>query len=255
MTARRKKDWYDENSFWRVMYPALFPDERFEETEEKAKKLLRLARSKGKDALDLCCGPGRFSIALAKRGYRVTGVDRTRFLLNKARARARSAKAKVEWVTSDMRDFVRPGAFDLVISMFTSFGYFEKEGDDQRVLRNISESLRPGGVCVFELRGKEWIAQHWDSSYVAVLPGGRRLVQRRWVTDDWARLQNEWIMIHRGRAKTYRFALRIYSALELRDRLLRAGFRDVEFYGDLDGSEYGLWAGWMVAVGRKGKEA
>ena len=95
--------------------------------------------------LDLCCGPGRFSIELAKRGFRVTGVDRTRFLLGKAKSREKKAGVKVEWVESDMRDFVRPGAFDLALSMFTSFGYFDDKADDLRVLRQVCESLKPGG--------------------------------------------------------------------------------------------------------------
>jgi len=75
--------------------------------------------------LDLCCGPGRFTIPLALKGFNVTGVDRTIFLLDHAREYAARELAKVEWVESDMRRFSRPDSFDLVINMYTSFGYFD----------------------------------------------------------------------------------------------------------------------------------
>jgi SAM-dependent methyltransferase len=251
MTARRKLEWFDDESIWRDLYPIMFQATRFADAIRSTGRVLRLAGPKGKDVLDLCCGPGRFSIALAKRGYRVTGVDRTRFLLNKARARAKAERARVEWVTQDMRDFVRPDAFDLALSMFTSFGYFDDKQEDVRVLENIHTSLRPGGVVLLEMGGKEWIAQHYASVKMEMLPGGARLVQRHAVLDDWTRLHNEWILIRRGRTKTFRFDLTIYSGQELRDRLERAGFVDVALYGGLDGREYGLRAERLVAVGRK----
>ncbi len=59
----------------------MFPEKRFTDTPDQIDKVLALTRPTGKTALDLCCGPGRCSLALAKKGFAVTGVDRTRFLL------------------------------------------------------------------------------------------------------------------------------------------------------------------------------
>ena len=66
-------------------------------------KILRLTGVGGGKVLDLCCGPGRHAVALAKRGFAVTAVDRTRFLLDHARARAAQAGLSVEFVLEDMR--------------------------------------------------------------------------------------------------------------------------------------------------------
>ncbi|HIJ74982.1 MAG TPA: methyltransferase domain-containing protein, partial [Candidatus Hydrogenedentes bacterium] len=140
-------EWFENESFWREMYAHMFPDERFEKAQEEIEGVYGLVGFEGKTALDLCCGPGRHAIAMAKRGVKVTAVDRTRFLLDKARERAQAAQVDVEWVLSDMREFARPVAFDLAISMFTSFGYFEDRQDNLRVLRNVYQSLRPGGAC------------------------------------------------------------------------------------------------------------
>jgi ubiquinone/menaquinone biosynthesis C-methylase UbiE len=83
---------------------------------------------RGGQVLDLCCGPGRHAVALAKRGFAVTAVDRTRVLLKHARARA-------------------------------PFGYFEDQADDLRVLELIRENLRPSGVFVLEMVSKERLAR------------------------------------------------------------------------------------------------
>lgn len=98
MAIRRKREWFDDEAFWRELYPFMFTEKRFADTPDQIEKVLALTRPAGRAALDLCCGPGRCSIALARKGFAVTGVDRTRFLLNKARARARVAKVKVEWI-------------------------------------------------------------------------------------------------------------------------------------------------------------
>src|SRR5687767_12413014 len=111
-SIKRKREWFDDAAFWRETYPVMFPKKRFAEAGAQIRKILKLARPRGRRVLDLCCGPGRSSVALAKKRYAVTGVDKTRFLLDKARALALAAKVKVEWVESDMRDFVRLNSFD-----------------------------------------------------------------------------------------------------------------------------------------------
>ena len=126
MKTSRKKEWFDDETFWKEFYDFMFDEKRFVDAVEQVDKALNLTEPRGKSALDLCCGPGRCAVVLAQRRFRVTGVDKTKYLLGKARQRAKAAGVEVEWVQQDMRDFIRPDSFDLVISMFTSFGYFDK---------------------------------------------------------------------------------------------------------------------------------
>ena len=65
--------------------------------------------------------------------------------------RAEAADVAIDWVLQDMREFIRPAAFDLIISMSTSFGYFEDREDDLTVLRNMLSNLKPGGTCVVDV--------------------------------------------------------------------------------------------------------
>ncbi len=243
--------WFEDESFWNALYPVLFPDRRFEVAEDEVRSVLELTGIGEGDALDLACGPGRHSVALAKAGFRVAGVDLSPFLLQKAADLADANEVEVEWVQGDMRHFLRPEAFDLVVSMFTSFGYFDDKNDDMTTLRNICQNLRSGGTLVMELMGKEILARGFLPTTSQELSDGRLLVQRRDVSADWTLLKNEWILIEDSRATTHRFHHTVYSGQELRDRLLGSGFTDVQLFGDLDGSEYGPKARRLVAVARK----
>ena len=246
-------EWFDDDSLWRELYPFMFPEERFRLGEQEVDKVARLAGmadQADRAVLDLCCGPGRHSVPLAQRGMRVTAVDRTRFLLERARERAHQAGLAVEFVEADMRDFRRPGAFDLTLSLFTSFGYFDQREEDLRVLRNVQASLKPDGVLVIDVVGKEWLARHFQQTRSRSLPDGTLLVERSKVVDDWTRIENEWILVRDGRARTFRFRLSVYSGQELKDWLAGAGFAEVTLYGDLDRAPYDREASRLIAVAR-----
>ncbi len=208
----------------------------------------------GESILDLCCGPGRHSVLLAKRGIKVTSVDITPFLLKKARERAIAEGVQVEWVQKDMRDFVRDASYDLVLNMFTSFGYFEKEDDNLRVLRNIYRSIKPGGSCLIDVVSKEWLAKVFQPTSSSDEEDGTILVQRREVVKDWGRIKTEWILIKDGETRTFAFEHSIYSGQELKDRLEQTGFKNLRLYGSLDGEEYGVDSKRLIAVAQKPNE-
>jgi SAM-dependent methyltransferase len=252
MPARRKREWFDNDAFWRETYSFMFPDTRIDAAKDEVDKIIKLTNIKKGAALDLCCGPGRCTVALAKRRFKVTGVDRTKFLLDKARARARAGKAKIEFIQKDMRDFIRPDTYDLVLSMFTSFGYFENKDEDLAVLRNIHASMCKGGALVMDTIPKERIARIFLPASVDEEPDGSLFVQRREAVDDWTRMRNEWIIIRKGRAKSFKFEHTVFSARELRDLFERAGFKRVKMYGSLDGAPFSRDSLRLIAVGWKG---
>jgi SAM-dependent methyltransferase len=244
-------DWFDDEEFWRECYSFLFSPDRFSAAGEQVGQVLTLSNFSGRAVLDLCCGPGRHAIEFARRGLDVTGVDGSRFLLDLARGRASEAGLPVDWVREDMRRFIRPAAFDLACSLFTSFGYFEDEEDDLRVLRNVHASLKNGGIFVIDVISKERLARVWQSAMCTENADGSVLVQRPQVRNDWTRIHNEWILLKDGRCRTFHFEHTIYSGRELKDRLLLCGFQQVQLFGDLQGAPYGVEAGRLIAVARK----
>ena len=244
-------DWFEDETFWTKLYPFLFTSSKLDAAEAEVDSVLQLAGLERGDVLDLACGPGRHSVALAMRGFRVTGVDLSAFLLGKAREQAHEKSVDVEWVQEDMRRFVRPGSFDLALSLFTSFGYFESKADDLKVLRNIHKSLRTGGTLVMEIAGREALAHRFHPTTSKELDDGRLLVERHEIVDDWTRIRNHWIAIENDKATTFRFEVTLYSGQELKDCLHQAGFSNIHLYGGYDGREYALNAERLVAVARK----
>jgi ubiquinone/menaquinone biosynthesis C-methylase UbiE len=95
------------------------PEERFAAANEEVTRILALTNCHGGSVLDLCCGPGRHSLQFARRGFHVTGVDRSPFLLEIARRRASDTGLAIEWVEGDMRRFSRDSAFNLACNIFT----------------------------------------------------------------------------------------------------------------------------------------
>jgi len=241
-------DWFADESFWAEIYPFEFPLPVLDAGVAQVDKAIALSGVRGGDALDLGCGPGRHAIPLARRGFRVTAVDLSAFHLTKARERAEAAQVAVEFVQSDMRAFVRADAFDLAVSLFTSFGYFEDPLDDLRVLRHVHQSLRPGGVLVMDVASKERLARVLHPTLSQRAVDGALLVQRHQIVEDWTRVRNEWTVVRDGRARTFEFLLRIYSGQELKALLGAAGFTTVTLYGGLDARPYDLEAERLVAV-------
>ena len=244
-------EWFENDEFWTQMYPYMFPENKFEIAEEQVDKILEMTGIQEGNVLDLCCGPGRHSCEFAKRGFEVTGVDRTPFLQNKAKERAKDFGVEVEWVLEDMRNFIRKDAFDLVINMFTSFGYFDDKDEDIHVLKNIYNSLKNGGVCIIESMGKEVLAKFFTPTTSTEYEDGTLLIQRHEVFDGWSRMRNEWILLKDEKATSFKFHHTIYSGQELKDRLLLAGFSDVKICKNLEGDEYDNTAQRLVAVAKK----
>jgi SAM-dependent methyltransferase len=243
--------WHDKDDFWEKMAPFLFPEERWEVTQEEVDKILGLLDLEAEATiLDLGCGPGRHSLEFARRGFQVTGVDRTSAFLQQGREKAEEGGLQVEFIQEDMRDFVKPGTFDAAISMFTSFGYFEDHDENLKVLRNVRTSLKEDGKVLVDVMGKEILArifqpQGWQER------GGRFWLQGRDIIENWSKIENRWIVMDGEGRYEISFKHWLYSGVELSNMLQEAGFMHVTCYGDLSGSEYGPQARRLVCIGQK----
>jgi SAM-dependent methyltransferase len=193
-------------------------------------------------------------LELATRGFQVTGVDRTAAYLQEARARASQEGLEVEFVQEDMRTFVRPEAFDAVINYFTSFGYFESEDDDRKVVENAYRSLRPSGMLLMDMMGKEILARIFSERGWRE-EDGTLILEERQVSPDWSMVYNRWIIIKDGERREVTLTTRQYSAAELSRLLKGCGFASVNVYGDLLGAPYDMKARRLVVVAGKGAGA
>lgn len=243
--------WYTDENFWAEFEEALFPPERWEAAVPETRYLLELLNwSQGSHILDLCCGPGRHALELARRGYGVTGVDRTLYYLKKMQARALQQNLKIQAICVDMKDLSINHYFQAVISMFTSFGYFEEPDDDRRVLENIYTSLLPGGSLIMEMAGRDIVMKQfqprdWHESHNIYLLEERELDRER------RHIMNRWILFKIGEKHEFRFKLRLYSAGDLSEMLSSCGFKEIDIFGGLDQSPYDSKARRLVVRAKK----
>ncbi len=170
--------------------------------------------------LDLPCGQGRHAIELARRGYEVTGVDLSPFLLKIAEERARADGVRARWLSGDMRQPIAGERFDAVLNLFTSLGYFADEADDRKVVGAAAAMLVPGGRFVLEvINGERLMAQFQEREWYTV---GQAAVVERTVTTG-----NETeVNLH---------AIRLYFGRDVNAMLRAAGFGRVDLYGDWSG--------------------
>lgn len=104
--------------------------------------------------LDLCCGKGRHSIFLNKKGYKVVGTDLSEQSIVEA---SKSANSTLDFYTQDMRNLFRINYFDVVFNLFTSFGYFDKQEDDAKVFGSVYKALKPNGLFVFDFLNAQYV--------------------------------------------------------------------------------------------------
>lgn len=247
-----QKGWATDTQFWVDYGPLMFNAQSWDDAYFEIQKLVKLLNvESGARVLDSCCGVGRHSIELAEAGMDVTGVDITAPYIEAAKESCESMELEIRFECADVREFVEENQYDYAFNLYTSYGYFEVEEDEDRYLKNILDSLKPGGCFLIDTISKEALARdfvedEWFEEEGNVICLGFEVI------DDFERLVNRWMIIDAdGNKKDYKFSHKIYSANEIKRILMKAGFCNVRVYGSLDGDEYDHKVKRLIAVGEK----
>lgn len=232
--------WYKE-WFSSKFYLKLYKHRNDEDARDLVNLIQRTIPIKKDDrALDIACGAGRHSLELAKRGYKVTGLDLSSYLINEARNLCKKAPEKnlhVDFVIKDMRNFNFKGKFDLAVNLFTSFGYFEDDGENFRVLKNASDSIKKGGWFVLDFINKEHIINN-IVPYSKNKIGDELLHQKRKISGDF--ITKDIRIISGKKELKYKEVLKLYSLGELKKAFESFNLKIIEKYGDYFGNPYNL---------------
>src|SRR5438067_8294928 len=200
--------------------------------------------------LDVPCGQGRHAIELARRGYDVTGVDLSPYLLDVAKARAETAGVEVRWLEGDMRRRVFGQTFVLVLNLFTSFGYFLEEADDRLVVQAAAAMLEPRGRFLLEVINGERVMGHFvEREWFTV--GQVAVMERRSLDRSARRMIVERTVSRPAGDEVNVHAVRLYDAPELESVLRDCGFDRVDLYGDWDGGPVTAESLRVLAVGKR----
>jgi SAM-dependent methyltransferase len=188
--------------------------------------------------LDLACGAGRHACALARRGARVVGLDLSAELLARARLAAEPDAPGPDFVRGDMLHLpFAAAAFDLVVSMFTSFGYFATEHDDRRVLEEIRRVLHLDGVLILDVFNAERVRRD-------LVPKTRRRAgrfdvhERRRLDVPNGTVIKEIEIVDGQTTHHYEEVVRLWTRPMLEDALRDHSFAIEHAWGDYDASPF-----------------
>lgn len=204
--------------------------------ENEAERMIDLIASHVNDSavkrvLDLACGAGRHSKLLCERWWTV-GLDLSAALLKVARRESPDAP----YIRADMRELpFADETFDLVVNLFTSFGYFEEDAEHVRVLRCVRAAMRSGGVLVIDFFNARQIEADLVP-YDERTENGITIEQRRAITADGRFVEKKITLPEKGREYVER--VRLFTASDLSEMVESAGFKVVALVGDYSGARW-----------------
>ncbi|MCF8217150.1 MAG: class I SAM-dependent methyltransferase [Chlorobium sp.] len=188
------------------------------------------------NVLDIACGAGRHAIEFARLGYCVTGNDLSPYLLDTARKEAHSCNAELSFTCCDMRHLPAENSYDLIVQLFTSFGYFDSEEDDRRVIRNVSNLLNRNGWYVLDLINPLYLRRN-------LVPVSLRTVSGLDVREERTLEQNRitkkiTIMPPVGEALQFVESVRLYTKEEITTMLAETDLKLDFIAGDYTGAPF-----------------
>ncbi|MCB1075913.1 MAG: methyltransferase domain-containing protein [Simkania sp.] len=207
--------------------------------------------------LDLCCGQGRHILEFAKRGYQyLSGIDRSRYLIRLARKRA-SGMGLVslpKFSEGDARKIrVSSSSFDLVTMMGNSFGYFEHEDDDLKVLKEVNRVLTSSGMIYLDVTNGDWIKQNYQPRSWEWIDQSLFVCRERHLSEDGKRLicREVIVDVEKGVIADQFYAERLFSYSDLYTLLEKGGFENIHHIEGVQslstrGQDLGMMAHRMV---------
>lgn len=197
-----------------------------------------LKMRKGETVLDLPCGTGRHSNYLAKKGLEVTGVDISTACLK--RAKKNFKHENISFQKGDMADLSKfEGRFDYVLNLFTSFGYFQTDKENEKVLRQMVSSLKEGGKIVIHLINRDWLLKvyrpvDWHQKGDLFLSESRKYDSSNNYNESNLIVLNE----KTGKAKRYYHRCRLYTKTEIVELFKKVGLKKIKVFGNYLGEAY-----------------
>ncbi|HTY25051.1 MAG TPA: methyltransferase domain-containing protein [Desulfomonilaceae bacterium] len=183
--------------------------------------------------LDLCCGQGRHVLELARRGLRnLEGLDRSHYLIQKAKERARVEGLGIRFREGDARKLpYAADSFDAVLILGNSFGYFETLQDDLKVLREVMRVLQPWGRLLIDIADGEYLKESFQSRSWEWIDNNLFVCRERSLSLDRERLVSREVITHvtKGVIADQFYAERLYSTESLARLLQEAGFSEVDY--------------------------
>ncbi len=225
------KDWFNTEEYLDVYR---------HRNEDDAKGLVDLILSKvnippGSKILDMACGAGRHSILFAQHGFKVTAVDLSEKLIKVAKKTAAEVNLNIDFIESDLRHFAISEKFDLVVNLFTSFGYFEKDNENFKIIKTAFDHLKENGFFIIDFFNQGYVEKNLINKSVDIIPGGL-ITQERKIENS--RVEKLITINKYDVEQKFLESVRMFKPEELISAVVSTGFNVHEVLGDFDGNSF-----------------
>ena len=208
--------------------------------EEDANDLLNLILSStnlsaGSNVLDAACGAGRHSVPLREKGFNITAFDLSKALLKIGLRNSQKLKLKIDFFCSDIRNVPLKSKFDLIINLFTSFGYFDTDEENFLFIKKSKDFLFDGSYFAFDYLNKNELIENLVPE-TKKSQNGKTYLERRYISKG--RVIKEIIITGNGESNNYIESVKLYSPEEMILLFEKSGFIIKDIYGDYKGNPF-----------------
>jgi D-alanine-D-alanine ligase len=238
LEAHVRSDWWKKifNSLYLKTDGDVVNDQKI--TEHEVSYFIDILGLKGTEKiLDLCCGQGRHSLELTRRNFKdVYGLDKSGYLIRKARALARKENLNTRFREGDARKLpYHADTYDVVMILGNSFGYFDSIQDDLKVLKEVFRVLKPWGKIFLDVTDGEYLKSSYKPRSWEWIDKKFFVCRERSLSLDQQRLISREIIteVDKGVIADQFYAERLYSKEGLIELLKKAGFSEIDFYGQI----------------------
>jgi len=210
--------------------------------EEDAEKLLTLILKNANlhhscKVLDAACGAGRHSLYLLENGLNVVGFDLSKTLLKKAKDDAQKKNLNLDLLCADLRYICLKKNFDLILNLFTSFGYFENDEENFAFPRQSFEILNDGGFYVLDYLNRDFVINTLVPHSVKHI-NGKKIIELRKI--DRERIVKEIIINNNNNEISFYESVKLYKKDKIIKEFEKIGFSLFRIFGSYDGSEFNI---------------
>jgi len=245
--ALEKKSWY--KNWFGNEYLTVYAHRDEEEARHLVKLIQRYIDLQPKQKiLDLCCGQGRHVLHFAQLGYKVYGIDLSRALLEVAKYKKKLEESAF-FIQADMRYLPISQSFDLLLNLFTSFGYFESDEENKSVFHQFNHALKPDGLFVFDYFNSSFIAENLIPYHKERIKG-LLVEQERFI--EGSRVQKIIRLNREGEQSIFYESVKMYDPDNLQTMMSEAKLEILYTFGDYFGSQLTPSSPRVIIIGRKG---
>ena len=222
------KSWFD-TEYYNLLYQHRDNSEARIFIETLVKQIPHMESSK---VLDLACGEGRHSNVLHDLGFEVTGID---ISPNRIKAATSLTSDKLDFFIHDMQDVFRINYFDIVVNLFTSFGYFDCPKMEKKIAQSIFANLKKGGYFLIDYLNTSLVSKGLDVHEEKMI-GNVQFKINKFISGDW--IIKEIIVCEGQKCRIFEEHVKLYSHSDMSSLFESVGFHLVNTFGNYNLNEY-----------------